>query len=437
MRRYDAAPLSKVVKTGNGYKVEGALTRTGIFTYRNADGTERKEYRPPEEVFSATHLDSFKGSPVTVGHPGLLTPENWKEHAVGHIGDDVRQDGNFAVGTIYVQDAKACALIEKGKLKELSCGYDVDLDETPGALATGERFDAVQRNLRGNHVAMGPSGWGRAGGDVAMRLDSVGDEIRLDGRKFKITHERKGLSHVYVEADDEEGNTSMQYAGSVEHGKLNSFTAPAKMSDKESKQAEKLHNAAQGGDKFSRDENGRFDSISAYTEEDMADKTEVEQPTKIKARDIEIRVDGQAEIDRLTAKCEMLQGQNETLTAQLADTSRVDSQVAERVSLIDTAKSVIKDFKADGKTNREIKIEVSLAKNPKMKFDSKSSEDFVQAAFNMALTFETPVETHASLGQARVDASNATVVTNSIKDADERNKAASRDAWKTPSGSAK
>ena len=43
--------------------------------------------------------------------------------------------------------------VKDGRSRELSCGYYCDLDETPGEYE-GQRYDARQRNIRGNHLAL-------------------------------------------------------------------------------------------------------------------------------------------------------------------------------------------------------------------------------------------------------------------------------------------
>lgn len=50
--RYDSVDfegLRKPVRSDEGFlEIHGRLTRTGVFKYRNADGTVRREWRPPE-----------------------------------------------------------------------------------------------------------------------------------------------------------------------------------------------------------------------------------------------------------------------------------------------------------------------------------------------------------------------------------------------------
>ena len=67
------------------------------------------------------------------------------------------QDGDLLAATLYVQDADLIRQVQDGTRRELSAGYQVDVDETPGEV-DGERFDRIQRNIRGNHVAALPPG---------------------------------------------------------------------------------------------------------------------------------------------------------------------------------------------------------------------------------------------------------------------------------------
>lgn len=164
--------VSNVKRTPQGgLEIPANLTRTGVFVYRQPDGSIRREYRPEDEVFNADSLSSLRGAPLTVGHPGIVRAENWQQVSVGHVGDDVRKDSRFVAATTRVQSAPVVSQVERKELIELSCGYTCDLDHTSGEV-DGERYDAIQRNIRYNHVALLPPGGGRAGTDVCLRLDS-------------------------------------------------------------------------------------------------------------------------------------------------------------------------------------------------------------------------------------------------------------------------
>lgn len=172
-------------------RVVGQLTRTGIFTYKNPDGTPRREYRPAEEVFRTDSLATFAGATITINHPAagtngkrLVQAGTWKRDAVGHLGDNIREDKGFAVGDLYIKDPSTVAAVKSGAVKHISLGYELAYDPTPGTTPEGERYDGVQRSLRGNHVALLSGRFSpRGGAECAIRLDANDDELapREDG----------------------------------------------------------------------------------------------------------------------------------------------------------------------------------------------------------------------------------------------------------------
>ena len=169
--RYDSFKIDKSEMTSHGFlKVPALVARTGIQTYRKADGSIIRELRPPLEVFSKDSMDSFKGAPITDNHPGIIvTSGNSKELMVGHTGESVRVvDGKFIGLDALITDENTIQKVRDGK-QELSAGYRVHLDFTPGEFE-GEKYDAVQRDIRINHVAIVDRG--RAGREVKLRLDS-------------------------------------------------------------------------------------------------------------------------------------------------------------------------------------------------------------------------------------------------------------------------
>lgn len=193
--RFDVGTLEGVEKTPQGgFRVAAHLTRTGIFHYDDGKGGMVAEYRPPDEVSHADSLATLLDAPFTVGHPGLVTPDNHSQHATGHVRDP-RMDGERVAATVVVQGRKAIRAIEKGT-RQISCGYTCTLDEVPGLAPNGERYDRVQRGIRYNHVALVDRG--RAGDDVRLRLDSAGNQSngdtemefeRIDGVKYEVGSE--------------------------------------------------------------------------------------------------------------------------------------------------------------------------------------------------------------------------------------------------------
>lgn len=186
--RQDRATVrGKIRKTSQGFlRIPASLTRTGVLEYKDKHGNIRRELRPPEEVFRQDSLASLEDAPVTYLHPDeMVTPVNVRALQRGHVTTAKQSDANtHVVGEVIVTDPEMIKAIENKSVKELSPGYAIELDETPGVTPSGERYDAVQRNIEYNHIGLGPPGWGRSGPSVALRLDSVDDAatevLRLD-----------------------------------------------------------------------------------------------------------------------------------------------------------------------------------------------------------------------------------------------------------------
>ena len=166
--RLDSLPLNQTYFTSEGYLVDRPiLTSVGIFEYTNPDGTIRRELRLPEEVFKKESLKSYKGKPVVITHDaGLITKENVHENAVGTILSDGYRSGNDVRAEIIIHDTDE---MKSSGLKELSLGYNLDLDETPGVW-NGQPYDAIQRNIVINHLALVLEA--RAGEQARLNIDS-------------------------------------------------------------------------------------------------------------------------------------------------------------------------------------------------------------------------------------------------------------------------
>ena len=171
MQRFDQVTFA-ATKTAEGFIRDTPIVgRTGILVYRNADGTERREYRPPEEAFNADSLASLMGKPITIGHKAMVTAGNAAQVApVGSVLSAGRQDGNAIRADIVIYNLDTNA-------RELSCGYSLNLDETPGTTPEGEHYDAIQRDIRYNDLAICSKG--RAG---IARLNMDGSQIIDDER---------------------------------------------------------------------------------------------------------------------------------------------------------------------------------------------------------------------------------------------------------------
>lgn len=166
--RLDSVPLDKAYYTDEGYLADRpVLTSTGIFEYTNPDGSIRRELRLPEEVFRPESLKSYRGKPIVITHDaGLITKDNVHENSVGTILSEGYRSGNNVVADIVIHDTDA---MKNAGLKELSLGYNLDLDETPGVW-NGQPYDAIQRNIIINHLALVLEA--RAGDQARLNIDS-------------------------------------------------------------------------------------------------------------------------------------------------------------------------------------------------------------------------------------------------------------------------
>ncbi len=151
------------------------ISKAGVFEYRGAQipGSPNPDklyrvLRPEEELSSQEAIDSFKLLPWIDNHvmlgdgAGLMPAE--KKGVQGVIGQDVHFEDGTLYGNLKVFSNALADLIEAGK-RELSCGYRCTYDWTPGVW-NGQPYDAVQRNIRGNHIALVKNG--RMGPDVAV-----------------------------------------------------------------------------------------------------------------------------------------------------------------------------------------------------------------------------------------------------------------------------
>lgn len=318
VNRRETIRLDATRRTPQGGLVAPAfLTRSGVFDYQRSDGSTVREYRPPDEVFKADSLATLASAPVTNLHPSqLVKSDNFKQFSVGHVGEQVSQDGDKVAATLYVQDASTVAAIEGGLMRQVSCGYTCDIADESGITPAGERYDRVQRNISYNHVAIVPVG--RAGAEVALRLDAADNQItedkqmnveRIDGVDFEI--------------------------GTEQH-----------------KAAIKLRDQVAGLNSALDKAQGRADSA--------------EEQIKV------------------------LSAEN----AALKDPARIDAAVSARAALLEMARKLSPEVKADGLSDHEIRVAALNAARPELKLDGKSAE-YVAAAFDVAT---------ASPNQPRIDA---------------------------------
>lgn len=184
---YDFTIDEPDAKSAREYDINGwaeikgnPISKVGVFPYSGAQiGSPELEpdkiymvYRPEAELSNPETIESFKLLPFTDDHAmlgsgdtGLMAAEKKGVHGV--VGEDVYFEDGYLKANIKVFSEELANLINDGK-KELSIGYRCLYDLQPGVY-NNEKYDAIQREIRGNHLALVEEG--RSGHDVKV-LDS-------------------------------------------------------------------------------------------------------------------------------------------------------------------------------------------------------------------------------------------------------------------------
>ncbi|RYD26035.1 MAG: DUF2213 domain-containing protein, partial [Lysobacteraceae bacterium] len=171
-------------KTDGYMRVRARAARAGVYDYLGSEvdptGTKFKAtdtvkvYRPASEVFDKASLASFVLRPITDDHPTVaVNKTNWRDHSRGAIFGAVK-DGDHVGFDLAFMDGPTIDKVDAGKV-ELSAGYSCDLAIEDGTTADGTAYQAVQRNIRGNHVALVARG--RAGPECRVVVDAAACEI--------------------------------------------------------------------------------------------------------------------------------------------------------------------------------------------------------------------------------------------------------------------
>jgi len=187
---------SQRIPDGNGwYEIKAnPISRAGIFPYSGRQlgltGPDADRVyqvlRPAEELAAPECVESFKLIPWIDNHTMLgptleaITPDAIPAEAKGVqgvIGEDVFFKDGTLFANIKVFSSTLAKLIQSGK-KELSAGYRCVYDIVSGVFE-GQHYDAVQREIRGNHLALVQSG--RMGPRVAV-LDHM--TFSFDAKEF-------------------------------------------------------------------------------------------------------------------------------------------------------------------------------------------------------------------------------------------------------------
>lgn len=307
------------------YEIKGnPLSKVGVFPYSGAqlglsgDDAEKvfNVLRPAEELSAQECINSFKLLPWIDEHTLLgaekdgLTPAE-KAGVQGVIGEDVYFDDDSGMlrGNIKLFSDKLGKLIDDGK-RELSCGYRCVYDFVSG-IFNGEKYDAIQRDIRGNHLALVTEG--RMGKEVAV-LDQF--TFTVDTKEAVMADE-----DMKKEGADAEAVTLESLAAKVDA--LASFIEKLKPLEKEE------HGAA-------------LDADGEETEAEDADEAEETAEDKCgmdSAKQIKIL---QAKIKKLE-KSNVVSMDSKKLFEEISERDQLAAKLSHHIGTFDSAKMTLAD----------------------------------------------------------------------------------------------
>ena len=216
--------MGKKIDTAGMWTYEGnPITRAGVFLYsgKAIDGNgslgldPQKLYpvlRPYEELLKAA--ESFNGKPIINDHEMIGTVEELTKPDEKNIGGTIynvrpsQDQEGLIVADMTIFSDEIQQLVSSGK-RELSCGYWCKYRPEVGTY-NGQRYEFVQYDLEGNHIALVDSG--RMGSGVrvfdAKEKTLVFDSMEMPKMKNKkqtldADELRKEIAGLLKDASDE------------------------------------------------------------------------------------------------------------------------------------------------------------------------------------------------------------------------------------------
>jgi hypothetical protein len=328
--KLDALKNDRYEITPEGFLVcQAVVTRAGVFDYTDDNGNIIRELRAPEEVFAQDSLATLKMIPVTFQHPEekRVTVDNNRRLNVGITGENVTHDDQFVTCTVKIMDKAVVQYIldlrGRGEDVELSCGYEAEVLPVSGEHPTEGHYDAVQKNIRYNHLSIVPRG--RAGHNVKLKLDQTHKEQTM------FTFIRKSL-------------------------KLDGFTMDAIEAE------------------VPAEAKGVLDRLSAKLDEAV----DVIRDGAAKIVALTKKADeAQAKIDTLEEEVGKLKADNATLSDPAGE--KIQAIIADRKALENVAQKIKVD--TDGLSDQAVKVAVIKKQSPEFTADGRS-DDYINARYD-------------------------------------------------------
>lgn len=216
--------MKKIDENGFWNYEANPISKVGVFPYLGSQIDESLEpdkvyyvYRPAEELFSEEAIASFNSVPVPLVDDHTMIGKDYtpaEQKGVDGVISNVRQSGDELIGDLAIYSESMKNKINHGK-KDLSMGYFCSYDLTPGEW-NGQHYDAVQRDIRSNHVALVKDG--RCGHSVRVYdsfsidysvTDNKEQEMQATDAEFKESdHPRDDNGKFTSGGGENSGNAS-------------------------------------------------------------------------------------------------------------------------------------------------------------------------------------------------------------------------------------
>jgi hypothetical protein len=238
--------------TKRRFKISGqmiapcSIARVGVMEYKAKECGTAFADRDPEsivkimtteqELFDAESLDSYRSSPITIGHPKEdVNTENAKELIKGVLEGLPVRDGDMLVGSLVLNDADAISLV-RANHSQLSSGHTCILKMADNADCG---WDAEKTKIRANHIAIVSRG--RAG--TAEIADEAIEEVVEEVEVPVEVDEKETAKEVIPESQEAEAEPEVKVGDAALVKSIEELTA--KLEDAEGKLKEANKKLAQ------------------------------------------------------------------------------------------------------------------------------------------------------------------------------------------------
>lgn len=303
---------------------DNPISKVGVFDYLGAEiGAPEPDriyrvFRPPEELGNEETIKSFRLTPFIVDHEMLgknATPAE-KKGIQGVIGESVYFDHPYLRGNFKIFSDAALSDIRAGKI-DLSPGYRSRYEFTPGTYE-GQHYDAVQRHIRGNHLALVDEG--RTGPDVSVQDHLV---VTIDTKELiRMSEEDKDKKTT------DEGGLTPEQLEQVKQVVMAALAAGKPATDED---PEKKDTSDEDPDADPEKKTGDAEAEKAVEDaEAEAEKAESGDPEAVEAAEVAIEA---AEEAIAEAKEELDQATTDSLTRRLKRLKRSIASMDEMSSM--------------------------------------------------------------------------------------------------------